>query len=220
MEKHGRRDCYLLEAKRMLPQFFNNSDIGLAIFDDRFRYRVVNPYLAASHGAPLETHLGKHVREILDDVGIQAEAAIRRVLETGRPVLHQQVAGAFKTKPQGGRWLGTLFPILESDGKVAKVGVVVVELSPRLLAEQPPPLITPPSGILRSWKEISHYVGSCVKTVQRWEQAHDFPVHRVSQNKGAVVFAFKDEIDCWLRTQLVPGEAGRDTFAQRDPRGH
>jgi PAS domain S-box-containing protein len=194
----------LLEAEQMLPQLFRNSGVGFAIFDENFRYQMVNPYLAATHGASVEAHLGKHIREILGEVGAQAEPAIQHVLATGHSVVNYEVAGAFKSRPQGGRWMGTLFPITGSDGDVRQVGVLVVELGPKVDFEKSPSIITPTNAILRSWKEIALYVGSCVKTVQRWEHDHHFPIHRVINKKGAVVLAFKDEIERWLRNRVSP----------------
>ncbi len=197
----------LLETERLLPHIFRNSDVGLAVIDSDFRYRAVNPYLANCNGASVEAHLFKHVREILEDVGPQVESAVQHVLTTGHSVLNHFVAGAFKTRPQGGQWLDNFFPIPDPDGRVRQVGVLVAELGPRVDVEQPP-VITAPHAILRSWKEISLYVGSCVKTVQRWEQEHHLPVHRVGHNKGAVVFAFKDEVDHWLRSRRSPERLG------------
>ena len=52
--------------------------------------------------------------------------------------------------------------------------------------------------VLRSWKDIAQYMGTCVKTVQRWERAYDLPVRRVQPGKGSVVLAFKNEVDQWL----------------------
>lgn len=31
---------------------------------------------------------------------------------------------------------------------------------------------------------IARHVGTCVKTVQRWERPHGFPIRHVSKNKG------------------------------------
>ena len=184
----------------MVPQLFRNSDVGLAVFDHHFRYQVVNPYLAASNGASIEAHLGKHVREILGEVGAQVETALHHVFATGHSVLNYEVAGTFKTKPKGGHWLDTLFPITSSDGNVRQVGILVVELGPKVEINRPP-VLAAPGAVLRSWKEIAGYVGSCVKTVQRWEHEHNFPVRRISENKGSVVFAFKEDIDTWLRNR-------------------
>lgn len=52
--------------------------------------------------------------------------------------------------------------------------------------------------ILNSWKEIAVYVGRAVRTVQRWEQDCEFPVHRPRGKKHSPVFALSKEIDTWL----------------------
>jgi hypothetical protein len=44
-------------------------------------------------------------------------------------------------------------------------------------------------------------MGTCVKTVQRWEKTHALPVRRVTEARGAVVFAFRSEIDVWMQSR-------------------
>jgi hypothetical protein len=56
-------------------------------------------------------------------------------------------------------------------------------------------------NLLRSWKEISAYLGCDTRTCHRWEQKHGMPVHRA---EGGIevkspVFAYKDELDAWFR---------------------
>jgi len=60
---------------------------------------------------------------------------------------------------------------------------------------------------LRSWKEISAYTGVSIRTLQRWERAFGLPVRRVSTKRGSVVFAFRSELDFWLRTRSKDAEA-------------
>jgi len=62
---------------KLLPDLFNNSAVGLAIFDTRLRYQALNPTLAAMHGIPAEFHLGKSLREILGDLASRVEPAIK-----------------------------------------------------------------------------------------------------------------------------------------------
>ena len=198
MVEMGRRSTFseLVQAERPLSEFFNRSNVGLAVLDEKLCYRMCNPYLAASNGTSIESHLGKHVREILGNVALQVEPAVQRVFATGRPLLNCEVAGVLPTRPDGGHWIDTFFPITDSNGKVQEVGVVVVELGKDIQLEN-----DPASGntVLRSWKEIAHYVGASVKTVQRWEHAYEFPVRRVNPTKGSVVFAFEKDIEGWLR---------------------
>jgi hypothetical protein len=187
----------VVQAERQLSEFFKRSNVGLATFDETLCYRMINPYLASSNRTSVESHLGKHLREILGNVGLQVEPAIKQVFSTAEPVLNYEVAGVLPTRPEGGHWIDTLFPIPDSNGRVKEVGVVVVELDNNitLQALQHP---SHPDTVLRSWKDIARYVGTCIKTVQRWERAYEFPVRRVNPNKGSVVFAFQNEIDVWL----------------------
>lgn len=188
----------VLESERMVAEFFEDGMIGMAIFDERLRYRMVNPYLAASNGTPIESHLGRHVQEILGNVSLQVEPAIRQVFVTSRPVLNCVVSGAFPSRPGGGRWIDSFFPIVDSNGSVKSVGAMVVELAKERRLEVVHDDIYV-NHVLRSWKDIAHYMGTCVKTVQRWERAYHLPVRRVQPGKGSVVVAFRNEIDEWLQ---------------------
>jgi hypothetical protein len=67
-------------------------------------------------------------------------------------------------------------------------------------------------AVLNSWKEIAEYVGRGVRTLQRWEQFYDFPVHRPAGNHKSAVFAVPTEVDEWLRT--------RPMHVQNETNGH
>ena len=57
------------------------------------------------------------------------------------------------------------------------------------------------SDRLDSWKEIALYLNRDVRTVQRWEDTGGMPVHRHApgRSKGSPVYAYKSELDGWLR---------------------
>ncbi len=55
------------------------------------------------------------------------------------------------------------------------------------------------SGRLDSWKEIAAYLKKDIRTVQRWEGSQGLPIHRHSARKTGSVYAFENEIDCWLK---------------------
>ena len=199
----------LLDAERLFADLIS-TNIGLAILDQQLHYQALNPFLAASNGTSVEAHLGKHVREILGDVALQVEPAIERVFAIARPVLNCEVAGALPTKPVAGHWMGNFFPIVDSNGNVIQVGAVVVELSPNVLLH-PPSNVKLGGTVLRSWKDIARYVGTCVKTLQRWENAYHFPVRRLNPNKGSVVFALKEDVDQWFHSMArSPASIGID----------
>ena len=54
--------------------------------------------------------------------------------------------------------------------------------------------------LLGSWKEIADYLDKEIHTCWRWEKELGLPVHRIdSQSSRSRVFAYKSEIDQWLR---------------------
>lgn len=198
-----------LGAGGLLADFFYNSNVGLAIFDDQMRYRALNLCLAAMNGIPVESHLGKTLREIVGEVASQIEPALKQVLTTGRPIFSFEIAGTLSTTAVRRRWVANFFPLNDANGRAKQVGAVVAELRPDTKLEPAHAIhkaeTLPDTAVLRSWKEIATYVGTCVKTVQRWEQHYNFPIRRLERSKGAVVFALKAEVDSWIRmrTQMA-----------------
>ncbi len=55
---------------------------------------------------------------------------------------------------------------------------------------------------LDSWKQIAGYLDREVRTVQRWGKNEGLPVRRQFHRKGCTVYAFKSEIDGWLRSRI------------------
>ncbi|HEY2822261.1 MAG TPA: hypothetical protein VGJ06_14555 [Candidatus Acidoferrum sp.] len=52
---------------------------------------------------------------------------------------------------------------------------------------------------LNSWKEIAVYLKRDVTTVQRWERREGMPVHRHLHDRMGSVYAFRAELDDWVR---------------------
>src|SRR5215471_280584 len=74
---------------------------------------------------------------------------------------------------------------------------------------------------LDSWKEIAAYLRREVRTAQRWEKQEGLPVHRHHHEKLGTVYAFKNELDQWLRQRqpLAPGlveQVGRGSIEQAE----
>ena len=59
------------------------------------------------------------------------------------------------------------------------------------------------SAMLTGWKEIGNFVGRGVRTVQRWQAELELPVHRVRNSPRSPVFAFKSELDWWMRARAM-----------------
>jgi Tol biopolymer transport system component len=57
----------------------------------------------------------------------------------------------------------------------------------------------PAEDRLTSWKAIAAYVKRDVTTAQRWEKREGMPVHRHLHDKRGSVYAFRGELDAWLK---------------------
>src|SRR5262245_58345031 len=56
----------------------------------------------------------------------------------------------------------------------------------------------PGNEILNSWKEVAHYLGRGVRTVQRWELELGLPVRRPRGKSRSPIMALREELDSWI----------------------
>jgi Tol biopolymer transport system component len=78
----------------------------------------------------------------------------------------------------------------------------------------------PPGDRLDSWKEIAVYLNRDVTTVQRWEKREGMPVHRHQHDKIGSVYAFRPELDAWVRSRNIPSaEESSDNTSLPSPPG-
>jgi PAS domain S-box-containing protein len=188
-------------------ELWDKSGVGIAILDEQLRYQSLNRTLAHMHGISSEMHIGRHLKEVIGELAAQVEPALKRVLDTGRPVLNFEAAGILPRRPARHRWFCSYFPVKNALNQVKQVGAIVVDLGP----DAKPGSTQPGDGqrveglasteILRSWKDIASHTGTCVKTAQRWERSYGLPVRRLAASKGAVVFALRAELDGWMRAR-------------------
>jgi PAS domain S-box-containing protein len=119
----------------LLETLLREAPIGFAFFDTGLRFRRVNRTLARLHGVDHSVHLGRQPSEVWPaDLAAKAEAALRRVLATGQPVLEadQAVAAADGLGLATGRgaagrerhWAFSWFPC--HDGHTNVTGVVLI----------------------------------------------------------------------------------------------
>ncbi len=83
-----------------LPSIYREAPIGLCYLDRDLRYLHINDWLAAINGRSVEEHLGRAISEVIPDVAAGIESQLRRVIETGEPVLQGTAEG--KTPAQSG----------------------------------------------------------------------------------------------------------------------
>ncbi|MGW2826353.1 SpoIIE family protein phosphatase [Streptomyces sp. NPDC001443] len=131
----------LLAESRELPQahgsftvldtFFDQAPIGLAILDTELRFRRVNPVLAAMDGLPEHRHLDRSVAEVVPGLNVeQMGRALRRVLETGEPLLDFRSIGRTGGNPDHDRvWSESYFRLEDAQGRPLGVAAVVIDIT-------------------------------------------------------------------------------------------
>jgi len=77
-----------------------------------------------------------------------------------------------------------------------------------------PPSESPFEDRLGSWKEIAAYLKRDVTTVQRWEKREGMPVHRHVHDRMGSVYAFRAELDSWMRSRNLQAELRNEDNAQ------
>ena len=109
----------LLETNTILETVYETSEVGFALHDEELRFVRINKVLAQINHLPVEDHIGKRLDEILpSDIGEEAFAQHRKVLETGEPVIDYQFEGTLPTKPGIYRyWSASYFPVELHNGR-------------------------------------------------------------------------------------------------------
>ena len=67
--------------------------------------------------------------------------------------------------------------------------------------------------MLSSWKEIAHFFGKGVRTVQRWEKTLDLPIHRPPGAPSNVVLARTSDLEDWMHRGPVARAVSEEATA-------
>jgi hypothetical protein len=124
------------ETLALLDSLLNTAPVGFALFDEEYRFCRINERLAAINGLSVADHLGRSVREVLPELGDQAEAMIQGVFASGEPYLEWELSGETPAAPGVERhWSENFYPVRGRDGRMLGVGAVVSEITERKRAE-------------------------------------------------------------------------------------
>ena len=124
------------ELETLLDTLHAKAPIGLGFIDRNMRMVRLNPALAAVNGASVEDHLGKLLSDVIPHIWPQVEPFYRQVLDTGEPIVNQELTGPTATDPgHPHHWLASYYPV-PLDGDIIGVGVVVVDITERKEAEE------------------------------------------------------------------------------------
>ncbi|HEY9850258.1 MAG TPA: PAS domain S-box protein [Leptolyngbyaceae cyanobacterium] len=127
----------LQRSESQINAFFSSAPVGMAIVDRQLRFVKVNQVLAQTDGfTTAEEEIGKTLREAIPKLADQLEPLYQKVLATGQPILNRELSGEVPYQ-EGVQhyWLVSHFPIFGGDNSPEGVGVVVVDITDRKIAE-------------------------------------------------------------------------------------
>lgn len=105
------------------------SHAGIAFLDRDLRYVRVNEAIARINGLPVAEHIGRTVREVLPAEASFVEGLLRRVLETGEPMIN------FEARTADQVYLLNYFPVRAASAIVG-VGGIIVDITESARAEE------------------------------------------------------------------------------------
>jgi PAS domain S-box-containing protein len=118
----------LESQEQFFAPLFTSPGVGVAVFDDNFRFEAVNDALAAINELSIDAHLGKAPREILGPFSEQVEPYFNQVLFTGKAVIFE-TKGLLPKREKPGHWILTYIPMRYADNEIAKVCAFVLEVT-------------------------------------------------------------------------------------------
>ncbi len=123
------------ESLTLLETLQTEAPVGFGFVDRDYRFVRINEMLAAIDGRSVEEHLGRRVSEVVPDLWPQIGPVYHRVLDEGEAVLNQEIEGESPAAPgQTHFWLSSFYP-LRVEGEVIGIGIVVVDITERRLAD-------------------------------------------------------------------------------------
>jgi PAS domain S-box-containing protein len=135
---------------RELKALYNSAPVGLALLDRDLRFVRVNDALAGIYGLPPDAHIGRHVFDVVPDLRKTLEPPLRRVLESGEPMVNVPVEGETARSPGLTRhWIKQFYAVADDFGTITGVGIVCEEVTERRQVEQARDLLS---------RELSHRI--------------------------------------------------------------
>ncbi|MER6105687.1 SpoIIE family protein phosphatase [Streptomyces sp. NPDC001832] len=174
------RECFLVSGRERRPEwtvgqsvldaFLASSPIGMAVMSPQLRYVWMNETLERIAGVPHEQRVGRRMGEVLPGLEADAiETLMRRVLDTGVPVIDYEYRGWSWADPHRERAYSTsFFPLTGGDGFVTGICYMVLDVTDRWKAQQRLALVN----------DAGASIGSTLDVLRTAQELADFAVPR------------------------------------------
>ncbi|MET9651709.1 MULTISPECIES: SpoIIE family protein phosphatase [unclassified Streptomyces] len=110
---------------------FSHSPVGIAVFDTGLRFLRVNAALQRMNGLPEAAHAGLTLPQVLPEVNArEMEAVMRRVLDTGEPVVDFRRVGRTPAQPRrDGVWSVAFVRLEDAEGLPVGIAASMTDIT-------------------------------------------------------------------------------------------
>jgi PAS domain S-box-containing protein len=120
-----------------LEALYSAAPVGLQMLDRDLRVVRINEALAELNGFSVAEHVGRNIFDIVPDARSVAEPLLRRVLETGEPVIDFELEGETAKAPGVVRtWNELFYPVKDQTGEATGIGVICLETTERTASDR------------------------------------------------------------------------------------
>jgi PAS domain S-box-containing protein len=117
-----------------IETILESAPVGIAFLDPDLRFVRLNQALARTTGLSESEHLGRPIDDVWADIPKELLTRLRELLETGEPIMDfEATIGEAEGHPR--YLLQSYYPVRAPDATVAGVGLIVVDITERKLAE-------------------------------------------------------------------------------------
>jgi PAS domain S-box-containing protein len=132
-ESRSREQAHLSEIEHI----YATAPVGLCVLDRDLRFVRINERLAQINGLSVEAHLGRTVAEVIPGVADTVEGRLRRVIESGEPLLDLELEGETPARPGVRRtWIESWLPMRNAGGHVVGINIVADEVTEQRRVER------------------------------------------------------------------------------------
>ncbi|MDB5098109.1 MAG: sensory transduction histidine kinase [Cyanobacteria bacterium RYN_339] len=123
----------LTDQRNFVDKLLDNLPAGMAYYGPDLRVRRANPEYARLFNRTMAEVEGKHVLEIFGEPGQVLERILARIVETGEAINSYGLTGSYSHngRTYAGTWDVTRNPVLDADGAVAGVVVLMMDVTER-----------------------------------------------------------------------------------------
>jgi PAS domain S-box-containing protein len=188
----------LVIRDRFWNNFFQEAPSGMSIFDRQWRPIEINSALAQINGGSPEEYLGKTIREIFPTLADKLIAKMQQVVETGQPLLKQEISGNFVKRGKNHQqyWEWSMFPLSNGQGTITAIGCLIHDISDRQRAEQilhqqwlREHLIGAIQERIRQTLNLDEVLNTAVEEVRKFLQTDRVLIYQFTSQQSGVVIA-------------------------------